>query len=83
MSYLDLVEAHTKEYKVTLFEKVIMASKRAKALHAGKTPLVDSLHKESYMALEEIRDGKVYLVYRDEDSYDELAFGGGEQEGEE
>ncbi len=83
MSYLDLVEAHTKDYKVTLFEKVIMASKRAKALHAGRTPRVDSLHKESYMALEEIRDEKVYLVYRDEDSYDELAFRGGEQEDEE
>ncbi len=83
MSYLDMVEAHTKEYKVTLFEKIIMASKRAKALHAGRTPLVDSLHKESYMALEEIREGKVFLVYRDEDSYDELAFGAGEQEDEE
>ena len=83
MSYLDLVEAHTKDYKVTLFEKVIMAAKRAKALHAGRTPLVDSLHKESYVALEEIREEKVYLAYRDEDSYDELTFGAEEKEKEE
>ena len=68
MSYLDLVESYPREYKSTLFEKVLMAAKRTKALHNGKLPLVDSLHAETYVALEEIRDKTIRLAYSDEDS---------------
>ena len=67
MSYLDLVEEYPKDYKTTLFEKIIMASRRAKNLARGKAPLIDSIHRETYMAIEEIREGYIGLVYRDDD----------------
>lgn len=74
MSYLDLVEEYPREYKATLFEKVLMAAKRAKALHTGKLPLVDSFHKDTYLALEEARSNKVRLAYRVEEPPPELAY---------
>jgi DNA-directed RNA polymerase omega subunit len=65
MSYLNLVEEYPKGAEVTQFEKILVAAKRAKDLHAGgKTPLVDTLHKEPYAALEEIKAGKVRRIYR-------------------
>lgn len=74
MSYLELVEEYPRDYKATLFEKVLMAAKRAKALHAGKMPLLSSLHKDTYLALEEIRNGKLNLAYREEELPQELAY---------
>lgn len=65
-----LVEEYPREFTMTLFEKIIMASKRAKDLHLGKIPLVSSLHKEPYQAILEIREGMIDLVYRDEDETD-------------
>ena len=41
-----------------------MAAKRAKDLHSGKIALVSSYHKEPYLALEEIQDGMIQLVYK-------------------
>ena len=67
MSYLDLVEEYPKDYETTLFEKIIMASRRAKDLARGKAPLIDSIHRETYLAIEEIREGYLGLVYRDDD----------------
>ena len=65
MSYLDLVEEYPKEYKMTLFEKIIIASKRAKDLHEGKTPLIPTDHTSAYQAIEEIKEGAIELIYRD------------------
>jgi DNA-directed RNA polymerase subunit K/omega len=83
MSYLDLVEEYPKEYKVTLFEKVLMAAKRAKALHAGKMPLVNSMYKDTHLALEEIRQNKIRLAYREDEPTQELAYTRDEGEEEE
>jgi len=66
MSDLDLVEEYPKEYTTTLFEKVLMASKRAKDLHRGQTQLVPSYHRDTYVALEEIRENAIKLEYREE-----------------
>ena len=74
MSYLELVEEYPKDYKVTLFEKVLMAAKRAKSLHGGKMPLINSLHKDTYLALEEMRQNKIRLAYREEEASQELAY---------
>ena len=67
MSYLDLVEDYQRNFKMTMFEKVLLAAKRAKALHMGKMPLVDSLRKDTYLALEELKEGKIALAYRDDE----------------
>ena len=67
MSYLDLVEEYPKNTKMTLFEKVIMTSKRAKDLHAGKTPLIPTDHTSAYQAIEEVKEGAIVLIYRDEE----------------
>ena len=74
MSYLELVEEYPKVYKTTLFEKVLMAAKRAKALHGGKMPLLSSLHKDTYLALEEIQNEKIRLAYREEEPPQALAY---------
>ncbi|MDH4224487.1 MAG: DNA-directed RNA polymerase subunit omega [Deltaproteobacteria bacterium] len=72
MSYLDLVEEYPKSFDMTLFEKIIMASKRAKDLHRGHEPLVHSPHKDTYVALEEINTDKITLEYRDDEPVENL-----------
>lgn len=74
MTYLELVEEYPRDYKVTLFEKVLMAAKRAKALHNGKMPLVASMRKDTYLALEEARHEMIRLAYREEELPQELAY---------
>jgi DNA-directed RNA polymerase subunit K/omega len=74
MSYLELVEEYPKDYKSTLFEKVLMAAKRTKALHNGKMPLLPSIKKDTYLALEEAKHGKIALAYREEEPPQELAY---------
>ena len=68
MSYLKLVENYPKQPEMTQFEKVLVAAKRAKDLHnGGKVPLIDMEHKAPYAALEELRDGAILRVYREEE----------------
>lgn len=83
MSYLDLVEEYPKDNKMTLFEKVIMTSKRAKDLHAGKTPLIPTGHTSAYQALEEVKEGAISLIYRDEEEPTAIDFDAEEGEGDE
>jgi len=72
-NYLKLVEEYPKRYESTQFEKVIMASRRAKDLHTGKSVgLVPSEHKVPYLALEEIKNHAVELVYREDEPEAEL-----------
>ncbi len=68
MSYLKLVENYPKIVEMTQFEKVLVAAKRAKDLHnGGKVPLIDTEHKPPYAALEELRDGAILRIYREEE----------------
>lgn len=68
MSYLDLVENYPREYKMTQFEKVLVAVRRAKDLHTGKAAqLLPSDHKHPYMALEEIKEESIGLLYLEEE----------------
>lgn len=76
MSYLELVEEYPKDYKSTLFEKVLMAAKRAKALHNGKMPLLPSIKKDTYLALEEAKQSMIVLAYRDEEPQQAVAHAG-------
>jgi len=66
LRFLDLVEEYPREFAMTQFEKVLVASKRAKALHAGKDQLVVSDHNPTYVALDELNQGAIRLVYKEE-----------------
>ncbi len=68
MSYLKLVENYPRVTEITQFEKVLVAAKRAKDLHnGGKVPLIETEHKPAYAALEELRDGAILRIYREEE----------------
>jgi DNA-directed RNA polymerase omega subunit len=68
MTYLSLIEEYPKDAEVTQFEKVLVAARRAKDLHRGtKVPLLETEHKDTYIALEEIRAKKIYSSYREEE----------------
>jgi DNA-directed RNA polymerase omega subunit len=69
MGYLKLVEDYRKDNALTQFEKVLVAARRAKDLHnGGKVPLVDTEHKPSYAALEELKENIILPVYRAEEA---------------
>ncbi|MCH8075038.1 MAG: DNA-directed RNA polymerase subunit omega [SAR324 cluster bacterium] len=68
MSYLDLVEEFPIKPSLTQFEKILIAVKRAKDLHEeDKVQLVFNHHTSPYLALQEIRDGLITPVYREEE----------------
>jgi DNA-directed RNA polymerase omega subunit len=68
MSYLKLVENYPKIVEMTQFEKVLIAAKRAKDLHnGGKVPLIETERKPAYAALEELREGAILRIYREEE----------------
>lgn len=68
MSYLDLVEEFPINPTLTQFEKILIAVKRAKDLHEeDKVQLVFNHHTSPYLALQEIRDGLIIPVYREEE----------------
>ena len=68
MSYLDLVEEFPINPTLTQFEKILIAVKRAKDLHEeDKVQLVFNHHTSPYLALQEIRDGMITPVYREEE----------------
>ena len=68
MSYLDLVEEFPIKPSLTQFEKILIAVKRAKDLHEeDKVQMVFNHHTSPYLALQEIRDGLITAVYREEE----------------
>lgn len=68
MSYLDLVEEFPKNPELTQFEKILVASRRAKDLHDhDKVELVHHHFTAPYTALQELKDGFVRPVYREEE----------------
>jgi DNA-directed RNA polymerase omega subunit len=74
MTNLNLVEEYPKDAKLTQFEKVLVAAKRAKDLHKGtKVPLLETEHKDTYIALEEMRAQKILSSYREDDTAELLA----------
>lgn len=68
MSYLYLVEEYPREIELTQFEKILVAARRAKDLHDhDKIALAYNHYTAPYLALEELREGKITPVYREED----------------
>jgi len=83
MSNLILIEEYPKDATVTQFEKVLVAAKRAKDLHRGtKVPLVETEHKDTYIALEEIKAQKIHSSYREEEPAELPALAAEEEEEE-
>lgn len=70
MSFLDLVEEYPRDnYPMTQFEKVLVATLRAKDLHTGRAAqLLPSVHKHPYMSLEEIKEESIALIYLEEEA---------------
>ncbi len=69
----NLIEEYPREYESTQFEKVLLAAKRAKDLHnADKAPMVLSDRKAGYVALEEILEKKIFLLYKEEEAVTEM-----------
>ena len=84
MSYLDLVEEFPRDNVQTQFERILVAAKRAKDLHDhDKIPLAYNHHTAPYLALQELREGKIISVYREEEPKEVLAEGEGEENEEE
>lgn len=68
MSYLELVEEFPKSPELTQFEKILVAAKRAKDLHDhDKIELVHIHFTAPYTALQELKQGMIRPVYRDEE----------------
>lgn len=75
LDYLKFVEAHENHKGFNVFEKVLMATHRAKAIYeeekarAGedsaekKKVQKKSFHKPTYLAILEINEGKLALTY--------------------
>ena len=83
MSYLDLVEEYPREPELTQFEKVIIAARRAKDLHnSDKIPMADNHLTSGFLALQELRDGKIRPVYNTEESTLEVAMDDSDEDDE-
>jgi DNA-directed RNA polymerase subunit K/omega len=68
MSDPTLIEEYPRDATLTQFEKILVATKRAKDLHRGtKMPLVDVEHKDTYLALAELKEHKIRASYREEE----------------
>ena len=64
----ELIEEYPTEYEVTQFEKILVAARRAKDLHNDdRAPMVFSDRKAGYVALQEIREKKITMVYWEEE----------------
>ena len=60
--YLKLVEEHSQEDKVNLFEKVITMSKRAKSLYSLEESARSSFkHKPTFQAILENNEGSLQI----------------------
>jgi DNA-directed RNA polymerase subunit K/omega len=68
MTTLSLIEEYPKDVQLTQFEKVLVAAKRCKDLHKGtRMALVDSEHKDTYVALEELKTQAIHSSYQEEE----------------
>jgi DNA-directed RNA polymerase subunit K/omega len=68
LGYLDLVEEFPKEPGLTQFEKILVAARRAKDLHDhDKVELIHDHFTAPYIALQELREGFIRPVYREEE----------------
>jgi len=73
MENRDLVEHYPREYEVTQFEKIVVAAKRAKDINTRRrAPLVPD-RKPAYQALQELNEGLLEIVYKEEEPVDDLA----------
>ena len=60
--YLKLVEEHSQDEKVNLFEKVLTMSKRAKSLYSLEESSRSSLkHKPTFQAILENNEGRLLI----------------------
>ena len=80
----ELVEEYPRDFELTQFEKILVASKRAKDLHNfDKAPMVEIDRKAPYIALEELREDQIQTVYREEQPVKKIGEDGEETEEEE
>ncbi|MBF0279309.1 MAG: DNA-directed RNA polymerase subunit omega [SAR324 cluster bacterium] len=73
LDYLKFVEAHENYDNFNVFEKVLMATQRAKAIYDEEKEVEEeddvkrkkrkATHKPTYQAILEINEGKVQLTY--------------------
>ena len=60
--YLKLVEEHSQDEKINLFEKVLTMSKRAKSLYSLEASSRSSLkHKPTFQAILENNEGRLLI----------------------
>jgi DNA-directed RNA polymerase subunit K/omega len=65
MSYLELVEEFPKNPDHTLFEKILVAARRAKDLHEeDRAPLAHNHLTAAYTALQEYKEKAILPTYR-------------------
>ncbi len=77
LDYLKFIEEHERYDNYNIFEKVLMATQRAKdiyddeaeisesdEIHKGKNKKRTLIHKPTYRAIQEINEGKIQLHYR-------------------
>ena len=83
MENRELVEEYPREYEMTQFEKVLLATKRAKDLHTGRRATLVDFRKESYQAIQEINEGLLELVYKEEEPAKVLDLDGDDGEDDE
>jgi DNA-directed RNA polymerase subunit K/omega len=68
LNYLELVEEFPKEPKLTQFEKILVAARRAKDLHDhDKVELAHNHFTAPYTSLQELKEGIILPVYREEE----------------
>lgn len=82
--FLDLVEELPKHPEYTTFEKILLASRRAKDLHNEDRASLAEVHHRSaaYQALQEIKEGVVRLAYREEEPAPQITDDESEEEEE-
>jgi len=79
LDYLQFVESHEKYDNFNVFEKVLMATQRAKAIYEEEKAREAEeeqekrkskrkvSHKPTYQAILEINEGRLHLMYSDEE----------------
>lgn len=69
----ELVEEFPREFKTTQFEKIVVAAKRAKHLHnEDRAPMVLSDRKAGYVALQELKEDKIRVVYPESETVEKI-----------
>jgi DNA-directed RNA polymerase subunit K/omega len=69
LNYLELVEEFPKEPKLTQFEKILVAARRAKDLHDhDKVELAHNHFTAPYTSLQELKEGIILPLYHEEEA---------------